>query len=187
MRYAEAETWFAKVSPSFQNQLNTFRHGYLLFDPFAMERGTIAKERTDVKFAFAREMASLERAIARTGDPNRKALMMTRFATGIRNSFGNCWALSFYGLSLNDIDEEYAPNSLFLRAQRKGYDRAEKLYSEALSICRDKETAAQINLMLGNGKTVANDYKTTRAAEYVRTHCDTYVDYHLEKRANFRK
>ena len=29
MRYSEAEAWLAKVSPSFQNQLNTFRDGYL--------------------------------------------------------------------------------------------------------------------------------------------------------------
>ena len=111
--------------------------------------------------------------------------MMTRFATGIKNSLGNCWALSFYGLSSGDYDEDYSPNSLFLRAQKKGFDRAEMLYATALSICRDKETAAQINLMLGNGKTVAKKYKTTQTAEYVRGHCDTYVDYHLEKKKRF--
>ena len=184
MRYSEAETWFAKVAPSFQNQLNTFRDGYLSFDPFAMELKR-SKERADVKYFFAREMASLEKAIAETMDPDRKALMMTRFATGIKNSFGNCWALSFYGLSSGDYDEEYSPNSLFLRAQKKGFDRSEKMYATALSICRDKETAAQINLMLGNGKTVAKKYKTTHTAEYVRGHCDTYIDYHLEKRERF--
>ncbi len=72
-----------------------------------------------------------------------------------------------------------------MRAQRKGFDRAEKLYNTALSICRDKETAAQINLMLGNVKTVAKKYKTTQTAEYVRTHCDTYADYHFEDKIHF--
>ena len=184
MRYSEAEEWLAKVSPSFQNQLNTFREGYLSFDPFSHDLNKM-KERGDLKYGFAREMASLEKAIANTHNPDRKALLMTRFATGVKNSVGNCWALSFYGLSSGDYDEEYNKNSLFLRAQRKGFDRAEKMYATALSICRDKEAAAQINLSLGNAKTVAKKYKTTQAAEYVRGHCDTYVDYHLEKRSTF--
>ena len=184
MRYSEAEAWLAKVSPSFQNQLNTFREGYLSFDPFSHEL-KIIRESADLKYNFAREMASLEKAISNTKNPDRKALLMSRFATGLKNSVGNCWALSFYGLSFNDYYEEFDTNSLFLRAQRKGFDRAEKMFATALSICRDKETAAQINLSMGNAKTVAKKYKTTQAAEYVRSHCDTYVDYHFEKRAHF--
>ena len=184
MRYPEAEAWLAKVSPSFQNQLNTFREGYLSFDPFSHELKRI-RESADLKYNFAREMASLEKAISDTQNPDRKAILMSRFATGLKNSVGNCWALSFYGLSSSDYDEDYNTNSLFLRAQRKGFDRAEKMFATALSICRDKETAAQINLSLGNAKTVAKKYKTTKAAEYVRGHCDTYVDYHLEKRTHF--
>lgn len=184
MRYREAEEWLSMVSPSFQRQLNTFRDGYLSFDPFSPER-TRKRNRADVKYDFAREMASLEKAISETRDPDRKAILMTRFATGMKNSVGDCWALSFYGLFANDHDEDYNPNSLFLRAQKRGFGRAEKLYATALSIARDKETAAQINLMLGNGKTVVKKYKTTQAAEYVRGHCDTYYDYHLEKRARF--
>ena len=184
MRYSEAEDWLAKVSPSFQNQLNTFREGYLSFDPFSHDLKRM-KERADLKYGFAREMASLEKAIANTRNPDRKALLMTRFATGVKNSVGNCWALSFYGLSSGDYDEEYNRNSLFLRAQRKGFNQAEKLYATALSICRDKETAAQINLSLGNAKTVTKKYKTTQAAEYVRGHCDKYIDYHLEQKSHF--
>ena len=184
MRYSDAAAWLAKVSPSFQNQLNTYREGYLSYDPFSPDmKKTIGL--ADVKYGFAREMASLERAIAETRNPDRKALLMVRFATGIKNSVGNCWALSFYGLSSGDYDEEYNANTLFLRAQRKGFDRAERMYATALSICRDNETAAQINLILGNGKTVTKNYKTTRTAEYVRGHCDTYVDYHLEKKTHF--
>lgn len=184
MRYPEAEAWLAKVSPSFQNQLNTFREGYLSFDPFSHELKRI-RESADLKYNFAREMASLEKAISDTQNPDRKAILMSRFATGLKNSVGNCWALSFYSLSSSDYDEDYNTNSLFLRAQRKGFDRAEKMFATALSICRDKETAAQINLSLGNAKSVAKKYKTTKAAEYVRGHCDTYVDYHLEKRTHF--
>ena len=184
MRYSEAEEWLAKVSPSFQNQLNTFREGYLSFDPFSHDLKRM-KERADLKYGFAREMASLEKAIANTRNSDRKALLMTRFATGVKNSVGNCWALSFYGLSSSDYDEEYDKNSLFLQAQRKGFDRAEKMYATALSISRDRETAAQINLSLGNLKTVAKKYKTTQAAEYVRGHCDTYVDYHFEEKTHF--
>ena len=183
MRYAEAETWLCKVSPSFQNQLNTYRDGYLSFDPFAPEKTRIGT-RPDVKYNFAREMASLERAIKETRNVDRKAALMVRFATGMKSSFGNCWALSFYGVSAWDslVDGEY---TVFTKAQKAGFDRAERLYASALSICRDKETAAQIHMFLGNAKTVTDRYKTTRAAEYIRGHCDTYKDYHFEKRKTF--
>ncbi len=183
MRYSEAEAWFAKVPSSFQAQLNTFKEGYFRYDPFVPEKTRIA-DNADYKYNFAREMVSLESAISGAVDPDRKAILLTKFATGIKNSLGNCWALSFYGLSWGDTYTEEGP-TVFSAAQDMGFARAEKLYAEALKICRDKETAAQINLFLGNRKTVVEEYNQTQTANYVRGHCDTYSDYHFETKSRF--
>ncbi len=183
MRYAEAEQWLSKVPASFQNQLNTYREGYFRFDPFVPEK-TLVRDISDYKFKFAREMASLEETINNTKDPERKALLMTRFATGVKNSVGYCWALSFYGLSCSDTDTGNGP-TLFSSAQDKGFARAYELYRQALALSKDKETTAQINLLLGNHKTIVEKYSTTRAAISVRGHCDTYWDYHFEKKENY--
>lgn len=184
MRYAEAERWLSKVPSSFQNQLNTYREGYFRIDPFVPER-TLVRDIPDYKFKFAHEMASLEKMINNTKDPGRKALLMTRFATGIKNSVGHCWALSFYGLSCSDTDTGNGP-TLFSSAQDKGFARAYELYRQALSLSKDKETTAQINLILGNYRTIVEKYNTTRTAAYIRGHCDTYCDYHFEKKENYR-
>lgn len=183
MRYADAVKWLSMVPSSYQTQLNTFRDGYFRFDPFLPERTQINNQ-ADYKYNFAREMLSLEKAISDTKDPNRKALLITRYATGIKNTFGNSWALAFYRLYASDTDADYGP-TVFSAAQDKGFTKAEYLYKQALSLCRDKETAAQINYFLGNRKTVVSKYKTTRTAAYIRGHCDTYSDYHFEKKSHF--
>ena len=183
MRYAEAEQWLSSVPSSYQKQLNTFRDGYFRYDPFLPERTPIV-DNADYKYNFAREMASMEQTIKQTRDQNRKALLMTRFATGIKNSLGNCWALSFYRLSEADMwteDEE----TTFSKAQATGFSRAEKLYQQALALSNDNEIIAQIQYFLGNRATVINKFNTTVTAEYIRGHCDKYSDYHFEKRTHF--
>lgn len=183
MRYADAVKWLSQVPSNYQTQLNTFRDGYFRFDPFLPER-TLINDQADYKYNFAREMLSLEKAIADTKDPNRKAMLITRYATGMKNSFGNTWALSFYGLSDNDFSPYHEP-TIFSIAKDKGFTKAEGLYKQALALCHDKETAAQVNYFLGNRKTVVTKYKTTRTAAYIRGHCDTYSDYHFEKKSHF--
>ena len=126
----------------------------------------------------------MEQAIASTKDPDRKALLLTRYATGIKNSFGYCWALSSYGVSQRYRDPEELPD-VFYVAQERGFSKAETLYKRALSLCNDKETAAQVNYFLGNLKTVVKQYGTTKTAEYIRGRCDTYADYHLERKKQF--
>lgn len=183
MRYADAVKWLSQVPASYQTQLNTFKEGYFRYDPFQPERALI-RDRADYKYRFAREMSSLEQAIASTKDPDRKALLLTRYATGIKNSFGYCWALSSYGVSQRYRDPEELPD-VFYVAQERGFSKAEALYKRALSLCNDKETAAQVNYFLGNLKTVVKQYGTTKTAGYIRGHCDTYADYHLERKKQF--
>ena len=182
MRYEEAEEWLAKVPSSFQRRTNVGREGYLKYDPFNPELEPL-KDRGDYKFKFAHEMASLERGIRITDDPNRKALMMTKLAIGMKNSVGNCWALSFY--SFSGYYEDYPPVDMTSRAQQSVFTQAEKLFKEALSICKDEETTARINHMIGNNATVIKLYPDTQVAMMVRGSCDTYTDYHLERKEHF--
>ncbi len=179
MRYADAVKWLSQVPPNYQTRLNVFRKGYFRFDPFLLGRKSIC-DRADYKYNFAREMLLLENAIAETKEQNRKAILLARYATGMKNSFGNSWALAFYGLSYDDVSPENMP-TVFSAAKDRGIARAEKLYMQSLAICQDKETAAQVNYFLGNMKTVVTKYNTTRTAAYIRGHCDTYADYHFEK------
>ncbi len=192
MRYEEAEEWLAKVPTSFQKRTNVYRDGYLKYDPFKPELEPL-QDRDDYKFKFAHEMASLERGINMTEDPDRKALMMTKFATGMKNSVGNCWALSFYSNSAGSFpsvwvfesDAFHDPGELVPDFQTKVFLRAEKIFKEALAICEDEETAARINHMMGNNATIIKEYPNTQVASMVRGSCDTYIDYHFERKEYF--
>ncbi len=187
MRYEEAQEWLGKVPSSFQNRTNVYRDGYLKYDPFNPEMELLS-DRGDYKFRFAHEMASLENAIKVTWDPDRKALMMTKFAIGMKNSVGNCWALSFYSFSGRESKEffrYYNPDNLIQRTQMTVFQKAESLFQEALAICDNEETAARINHMLGNNATIMKKYANTQIASIVRGSCDTYTDYHLERKEHF--
>lgn len=185
MRYAEAERWLGAVSGNYQGHLNTDREGFLTEDPFAQEKRHLA-DPSDYKYNFAREMASLERGIESTKDPNRKASLMARYATGMKNSVGNCWALCFYHIFADfDIEKEWRPYTYFSEKQKAAFSRVESLYAEALRLCTNPETAARIQFYLGNNKTVVEQYPDTRTAAYIRARCDTYDDYHFDVRKNY--
>ena len=185
MRYAEAERWLGAVSSAYQSHLNTSSEGYLSRDPFSQEEERLA-DPSDVKYNFAREMASLERAMQAATDPNRKAALLARYATGMKNSFGNCWALCFYHIFAGtDIESEWRPETYFGSKQRAAFDKVESLYADAVSLSTDPETAARIQHFLGNYKTVVEQYPDTRFAALVRACCDTYADYHFDARKHY--
>ncbi len=150
MKYAEATEWLSQVPTSFQSQLNTCREGYFQYDPFLPEK-TAIKDNADYKYNFAREMASLEESISQTSDPGRKALLITRFATGIKNSLGNCWALSFYGLSVADIYTATRPTP-FSIAQEAGFARADEL--SVAVVTPTPTTTSRIEIITGTPRTV---------------------------------
>ena len=53
---------------------------------------------------------------------------------------------------------------------------------EALSEFTDPEQAAQALLEMMNFNTLMRQYPDTKAAAFVRGHCDSYHDYALQKR-----
>jgi len=184
MRYREAEQWLSKVPASYQKRLNVAVEGYLDTEPFLLEETKI-RNTSDYKYAFAREMASLERDISATSDPDRKAMLMLRKGIGMKNSVTSCWALSFYGKNYDDDTPKWG-KTYFYRKAAVVLNKADKLFAKAHSTAGDDETKARICYTLGYCRTVLDDYPETVTASFIRFHCDTYSDYHYEKRVPLR-
>ena len=178
-RYQEAEQWLSTVPASFQLQLNTGRGVYMLRDPFSLTSSRILNQ-ADYKYSFAREMASLERSIATVSDPDRKACLLLKYATGMKSSITQCWALTFYGKSYADTDSTGGFETDYGKASKRILARAERMFHQAELTARSPEVKAQIQLTLGNLKTVMERYPDTKAASAIRGRCDTYADYHLD-------
>lgn len=176
MRYLEALEYLGNVSEAYKTHHNV----HMEYDPFSVERKAI-KMKPDFKYDFAREMCSLEQGINLTTEPNRKALLMVRYAIGIRNSFDWCWGLtqyyrgaSYWGQVCEKRDWENDENTK--AATRK----VKKLINLACDIVTDDETGANIQYMLCNFKTVARGYPNTEKGRLVRGKCDNLYDHHAE-------
>lgn len=177
MRYGEAIGYLGAVSEAYKRHLNVEAK----YDPFAV-RATSTENPADFKFAFAREMHSLEQNMQTTREPNRKARLMVRYAIGLRNSFDRCWSLTqyyrgscYWGQVCEKRDWE---NDRYTRA---ALARAEALVRQATDLITDDETGADIHYTLCNFRTVARRYPHTQKGKLVRGHCDHLADYHAEK------
>lgn len=177
MRYGEAMKYLGAVSRAYKHHLNVESK----YDPFA-----IKAQRTgypdDFKFAFAREMHSLERSIKTTREPNRKARLMMRYAIGLRNSFDRCWSLTqyyrgetYWGQVCPKRDWEHDPHT---RAARR---KVEKTINEAIALVTDDELGAEIQYELCNFSTTAHRYPDTEKGKLVRGRCDNLADYHADR------
>lgn len=193
MNYDKAVEYLSAVSYEY----NAYHlNSYMIYDPFSLEPTLIDaarldfgikgdfKSKYDFKYDFAKQMQFLEQSIAATKEPNRKALLMVRYAVGIRNSFDACWALTqyykgnlFWGCVLPDKRDW----------ERDKYTQAAtakfcQMIDTACQIVTDKQIAAHIQYGLCNFKTVATVYGDTDLGRYVKGECDKLIDYHLEKR-----
>lgn len=165
MRYQEAERYFSLVSFDYQYMLNVM----LKRDPF--DALCLAGDRiSDFRYKFAATMASLERGIEATTDQNRRAQLLLKYGIGMGNSVTVCWQLTHYGHSYEDSWK----NGAVTRALQT---KAVSSINEALLMFTKAELKAEALYALGRHRTVAYEYSYTEKAEYVRRHCDNYVDY----------
>lgn len=181
MRYAEAKQTFAKVSYTFFRQTNIYKEGLLDYDPFSYRR-VKWNYALDAKYQFACMMNQCEEEIAQTDNPNRKAVSMLKLATGIYNSSinGHSFALCYYQSGWVGSASDYHEYSRLEQCDPM-CNRACELWQQAFQMATDDELAAQIQYELGNFYTVTSWYSQTRVAQYVRAHCDHYLDYHQER------
>ena len=185
MRYREAVEYLGKVSNRYQYHHNVYtKYDPLVLDPYRhFSRNTSCYDDDDFKYKFAREMHSLEQSISTVQDPNRKAQMMVRFATGVKNSFERCWALtqyyagsSYYGQVCEKRDWEKEHQAIAAK------DRAIELIDLACKMVTDDEVGAEIQYTLCNFKTVAEKYPLTLKGQLVRGECDNLYDHHADKK-----
>lgn len=186
-RYANAEKWLAKVSPSYQNRLNTV--SFMVHDPFSFREDRM-EDNANYKHRFAKEMARLERESQNTKDRDESALMMAKMVIGMRNSVGHCWPLAFFHRFSSDFydadyydDWENPVNTPYSKAQAKVLDMADSKYAAACKRTKDPETQAKIQLLFGNYWTVRSEYADTETAKALHGRCDNYYDYRLHDRS----
>ena len=58
--------------------------------------------------------------------------------------------------------------------------RYKELKNEAFAMFDDDEVAAAAHFKFRNNRTVVRQYPKTHTAAYIREHCDTYYDYHMD-------
>lgn len=192
MNYAKAVSWLSKVSKNYQRRTNIAKEGYFKLDPFCYQgdQKHFINDSDDYKLRFAQEMKCLEDIMSSDAEVNRKAAAKLRYAIGLRNSFGICWYLTDYEyiLGCNESEgncewyssskrEGFSGNEFALKA----YKKVDTLTDEAFAEFTDPEQAAQAHLDMMNFKTVVTNYPSTQAATYVRSRCDNYHDYSLQK------
>lgn len=177
MRYAEAEKYLSKVSKEYYYHHNLD----MKYSPFEVAREEVGIS-TTFRYDYAKEMHSLEKQMAATNNPNRKAELMVRYAIGLRNSFDRCWSLtqyyrgtSYWGSACDKRDWE--SDKITLKATK----RAEKMCTEACQMVTDPEVGANLNYLLCNFRTVAERYPDTEKGKLVRGECDRLIDYHAER------
>lgn len=183
MRYEEAVRYLSVVSKRYHNHLNV----YMNYDPFVADHSRLlvaaSYHNDDFKYAFAREMHSLEESIKTMEDPNRKAQLMVRYAIGMKNSFERCWALTQYYVGTNyyasACEKRDWENDHYTEAAMKC---SRQIINDACGIVTDDEVGAEIQYTLCNFRTVAMQYPNTKMGQLVKGECDNLYDHHAEKR-----
>ena len=176
--YKKAMEVLSKVSPNYQLRLNT--QDNLSRDPFAANPRFGNIHIVDAKYNFACRMYYLQQTYQNTDiDANRRANAMLEYATGMRNSYIDVWALTQYGQGYPVFTAAYEP---WITEEKESKIQAdyEQLVRNAMSLFTEDEAKAMVQLHYQNHYTVVTKYPNTAAAEYVRGHCDTYHDYHPE-------
>lgn len=195
MNYEKASEWLAKVSGDYQSRTNIAKDGYFKLDPFRYQcdKKHFISDSSDYKLKFTQEMVRLDKMINSDAEPNRKAEAKIRYAIGLRNSFGKCWYLTAYGYNMGyTADVEKHEWEWHTSTDRKGfkdnryaqraYKRVDALMNQATAEFTDPEKAAHAQLEMMNYATLMELYSTTKAAAQVRSRCDNYRDYALQKR-----
>lgn len=173
MRYGEAVVYLRSVSDGFIESRNIYSP--LERDPFGrtLKREVQGKR---YKLNFAEKMYTLEQRIRQADNPNDKAEYMLTYALGVQNSILQCWVLTSYayGIPHQFHNPSYDKNK---RTQKELCLKVNQIKEHAFQLFTDKERAAKACYDWNLFKTAATKYPDTKAAAYIRRHCDQLVDY----------
>ncbi len=169
MRYDEAVEYLSLVPDKFYNSRNVYE--YFNRDPFDNGKKK-EKLKSRYKLHFAQDMLLMERKIRSEKDPNNKAEYMLRYARGVEQSFGRCWALTSYYQSVS-----VGRTSLYRKNLINALAEVETVRNKAFGLFTDDERAAKAYADWYKFKTAATKYPDTQTAKYIRGHCDILIDY----------
>ena len=189
--YAGAIKWLSKVSPGYQYTLNTYKGGYLTRDPFAftLESRQDAKEsakqfprlqnKENIKLNFAKEMYRLEQQMRFGKNENVRAVAKVKYALARYASFSSCWALTAYKDGYVYPNHTVYPKTLpyYHSLKDQEEERMKDMVWDIVESIGDVETAAEVQYLLGNLKTVAKKYPNTSTGKFLSTHCDNWKDW----------
>lgn len=183
MRYAEAVKYLGAVRHGYQRRLNT--KWYLDIDPFSYKWRS-RKKTYDAKYEFAVKMNTIEQSLKTIEDPNRKAELMLQFALGLKKSFDEAWALTYYFKGEN----YYWRGKTTLVENRKetinALKRAEDMEKTAFAMFTDDEVAAYAHSQyMGHYNIIAERYSHTQIAKQMLSTCDNYKDYLVTHKKRF--
>ena len=179
MQYPNAVKYLKMVNKSYDNHLNVS----MKYDPFAI-KNVRKKASKRFKYDFAKEMCELEKTMNSPSiNSDSKAKAMFRFATGLHNSFNNCWELTQY------YKGTYLWNQVIKKRRWENdkhtiaaITKAKSLFTLATETAIDLEIKANIQHNLCNFKTVATKYSETDKGQLVISACDNLRDYHIENK-----
>ena len=165
-QYTKAVKWLSKVSSGYQNRTNVYP--YFSRDPFQVyDRSSEIPE--NYKLTFARKMEALEKQ-THSSDPDVRGVAMVKMGTGLRSSFGNCWALTQYHLFCEDEWREFPETKAALA-------KAEEMIDDGLKMIVDEEKAAEAYLSQHYYISIMEKFPDTKVAAELRANCDKLKDY----------
>ena len=188
--YIGAINWLSKVSQDYQYTLNTYKEACLTRDPFVFtfesrkdveERAKPfpkLRDKRNVKLTFAEKMYRLEQEMKHGKDEHVKTVAKVEYTLARYASFSSCWALTDY----QDGWIYYNHNFYVVESERSGRKDAEKermqrIIHETVASIRDEETAAEVQYLLGNLKTIATKYPDTATGKLLSSLCDNWKDW----------
>ena len=187
--YIGAINWLSKVSPNYQYTLNTYKGGYLTRDPFAFtfesrsfeSRKLFPKlrDKRDVKLNFAKRMYRLEQEMKHGKDEHVRTVSKVEYTLARYASFISCWALTDYedGWLIHTHGFKVVSESERWHRQVAEKERMRCIIDKTKASIHNDETAAEVQYLLGNLKTVAKKYPNTSTGTFLSTHCDNWKDW----------
>ena len=179
MQYAKAEEQLRNVPKAYEKELNV--ETYLKRDPFNYEtwkNRPLKENGENSKLRFAREMHRLERVINAKGDENARGEAMIRYAVGLKNSFGECWAMTRYKDGCYmwwDMKPIFEQTPLTGGPSPKTVSRF--LIEKGLNTITNPERKARQLHLLARNREVMKQFPTTQTAQFLRQHCDTWKNW----------
>lgn len=160
--YKKAITYLSKIPAEYQQYLNTYE--YMYRDYFSYKGFRKLFENSNYKLTFAQKMYDLQQKIKTEKNPDKKGLLLLKYAVGVGNSHTHCWALT--GYKMQGFSGYWYDNA-----------EAKNILHQAVRTFTNKELAANRLYELEQLNLIRKYYNDTQIADYMRLHCDTRSDH----------